>query len=143
MSQVTISVISMSILKWANDVAYRFKERAYVMSFMISLLSIGLMSYVDFKNWPCRRVEFKSQGSQPWRRASSCRRSTLNEITYDGHQKIRLLLTPQHAIDYDHPMEQAFPSQYIAFPAKPPRACDEISKLGFSRKLPCIEWEIP
>ena len=36
------------------------------MSFKISLLSIGPMSHVDFKKWPCRRVEFRGQGSQPW-----------------------------------------------------------------------------
>ena len=65
MSLVTIFVISMSILKWAH-VACRFQEIAYVMSFIISLLSIGPMSHVDFKKWPCRHVELRGQRPKRW-----------------------------------------------------------------------------
>ena len=36
------------------------------MSLIISLLSIGSMSHVDFKKWPCRRVEFRGQGPSWW-----------------------------------------------------------------------------
>ena len=54
--------VSMAILKWAY-VAWRFlKEIAYVMSFMISLLSIGSMSQVNFEKWPCHCVKFRDQG---------------------------------------------------------------------------------
>ena len=34
------------------------------MSFIFILTSLGSMSHVDFKKWPCRRVEFKGQDSQ-------------------------------------------------------------------------------
>ena len=40
-----------------------FKDIAYVMSFIISLLSIDPMLHVDFKKWPCHSVtEFRGQG---------------------------------------------------------------------------------
>ena len=38
------------------------KEIAYVMLFVFFLLSIGPMSHVDFKKYPCRRVEFRGPG---------------------------------------------------------------------------------
>ena len=34
------------------------------MSLIFFPMSIGFMSHVDFKKWPCRRVEFKGQGPQ-------------------------------------------------------------------------------
>ena len=33
------------------------------MSLISFLMSLGSMSHVDFKKWPCRPVEFKGQGS--------------------------------------------------------------------------------
>ena len=34
---------------------------SHVMSLINFPTSIGSMSHVDFKKWPCRRVEFKGQ----------------------------------------------------------------------------------
>ena len=42
----------------------QFKDIAYVMSFIISLLLIDPMSHVGFKKWPCHRVEFRGRGPQ-------------------------------------------------------------------------------
>ena len=35
---------------------------SHVMSLIVSPMSIGFMSHVDFKKWPCHPVEFKGQG---------------------------------------------------------------------------------
>ena len=37
---------------------------ARVVSVIFPLVSIGFMSPVDFKKWPCRPVDFK--GQEPW-----------------------------------------------------------------------------
>ena len=39
---------------------------AYVMSMIFLLMSIGSMSHVDFKKWPCHPVDFRGLGPA-WR----------------------------------------------------------------------------
>ena len=70
MSTVTIFLISMSILKLSN-VACRIPVKAYVVLLMFFLMSIGSMSHVNFKKWPCSPVEFKGQGSSHSRASKS------------------------------------------------------------------------
>ena len=35
---------------------------AYVMSLILTLISLGFVSHVEFKKWPCCHVKFKGQG---------------------------------------------------------------------------------
>ena len=48
------------------NVASRILEPTYIVSFIYILMSLGLMSHVDFKKYLCRRVEFKHQGPFWW-----------------------------------------------------------------------------
>ena len=40
------------------------------MSLIFFPMSIGSMSHVDFKKWPCRPVDFKGQGPLPYIRSN-------------------------------------------------------------------------
>ena len=41
------------------------------MSLIFFPMSIGFMSHVDFKKWPCRPVNFKGQGPRSWKPMAS------------------------------------------------------------------------
>ena len=50
------------------------------MSIIFVLTLIGSISHVDFKKWPCRPVDFKSQG--PWANSTNLATGPLVRFTH-------------------------------------------------------------
>ena len=76
------------------------------MSFIISLLSIGPMTHVDFKKWPCRCVEFRGQG--PHKCYKQCLNVGMHCLSFKGrfHETTKIIKINHRCIQIDRWVKQ-------------------------------------